>query len=155
MDPATINSTNFEMRDASNNLVPASVSYNATSRTAILDPNAALENSKAYTATVKGGATGVKDAAGNALVEDRTWTFTTAAPPPPPPDEGPGGPIAVIGSAENPFGRYYAEILRAEGLNEFTATDISSVSPGTLNQYDTVVLGDMPLTDAQVATFTD
>jgi hypothetical protein len=74
---------------------------------------------------------------------------------PPPPEEGPGGPIAVIGSAENPFGRYYAEILRNEGLNEFTATDISSVSAGTLNEYDTVVLGDMPLTDAQVATFSD
>ena len=55
------------------------------------------------------------------LDADRTWSFTTAAPPPPPPDEGPGGPIAVIGSAENPFGRYYAEILRNEGLNEFTA----------------------------------
>ena len=48
-----------------------------------------------------------------------TWSFTTAAPPPPPPDEGPGGPILVIASAGNPFSRYYAEILRAEGLNEF------------------------------------
>jgi hypothetical protein len=32
-----------------------------------------------YTATVRSGATGVKDAAGNALAADRTWTFTTAA----------------------------------------------------------------------------
>lgn len=67
-------------------------------------------------------------------------------------NEIPGRPIAVISSADNPFGRYYAEILRNEGLNAFTATDISSVSAGTLDQYDTVVLGDMPLTDAQVAT---
>ena len=32
--------------------------------------------------------------------------------------------------AANPFSRYYAEILRAEGLNEFTATDISTVTAG-------------------------
>ena len=62
------------------------------------------------------------------LAADSTWSFTTAAPPPPPPDEGPGGPILVISNAANPFSRYYAEILRAEGLNEFTATDISNVT---------------------------
>ena len=61
----------------------------------------------------------------------------------------------VIGSADNPFGRYYAEILRNEGLNAFTATDISSVSATTLGQYDTVILGDMPLTDAQATMFSD
>ena len=62
----------------------------------------------------------IKDGSNNALAADETWSFTTAAPPPPPPDEGPGGPILVIGSAANPFSRYYAEILRNEGLNEFT-----------------------------------
>ena len=97
----------------------------------------------------------MKDVAGNALAEDEAWTFTTAAPPPPPPDEGPGGPIAVIGSAENPFGRYYAEILRNEGFNAFTATDISNVNAGTLDEYETVILGEMPLTDVQVSMFTD
>ena len=81
---------------------------------------------------MKGGPGGVDDDAspGNALAADSTWSFTTAAPPPPPPDEGPGGPILVISNAANPFSRYFAEILRAEGLNEFTATDISNVTPG-------------------------
>lgn len=32
-----------------------------------------------YTVTVRGGATGVKDAAGNALAADSSWTFITAA----------------------------------------------------------------------------
>ena len=67
MDAATIDENTFELRDAADNVVPASISYNAASRTAILDPNAALENSKTYTATVKGGDNGVKDVAGNAL----------------------------------------------------------------------------------------
>ena len=37
----------------------------------------------------------------------------------------------MISNAANPFSRYFAEILRAEGLNEFTATDISDVTPAT------------------------
>ena len=44
----------------------------------------------------------------------------------------PGGPILVITNAENQFGRYYPEILRAEGLSEFIATDISKVTAPVL-----------------------
>ncbi|HSL00487.1 MAG TPA: N,N-dimethylformamidase beta subunit family domain-containing protein [Rubrobacteraceae bacterium] len=155
MDAGTIGADTFELRDAAGNVVSANVAYDPGSRTVTLNPSSPLDNSRTYTATVKGGQNGVKDAAGNPLESDETWSFTTAAPPPPPPDEGPGGPIAVIGNASNPFGRYYAEILRNEGLNEFTATDISSVNSATLGQYDTVILGDMPLTDAQVSMFTE
>ena len=45
--------------------------------TATLTPSAALEASTSYTATVKGGASGVKDLAGNALAADSSWSFTT------------------------------------------------------------------------------
>ena len=96
----------------------------------------------------------MKDLAGNALASDFVWSFTTGAATPPP-DEGPGGPILVISSSSNPFGRYYAEILRAEGLNEFTATDISLVTPAMLAGYDVAILGEMPLTSSQVAMLTD
>ena len=75
----------------------------------------------------------------------------TVTPPPPPPDEGPGGPILIVSSSGNPFTRYLTEILRAEGLNEFLATDISLVSSATLAAYDVVVLGDMPLTSSQAS----
>ena len=101
------------------------------SRRATLDPTAALQGSTTYTATIKGGPDGVADLAGNPLVADSSWSFTTAGPPPPPPDEGPGGPILVISNAANPFSRYYAEILRAEGLNEFKVTDLANVTPAT------------------------
>ena len=92
--------------------------------TATLDPTSALANSTTYTALVKGGASGVTDLAGNPLGADYSWSFTTAASP----DEGPGGPILIIADAGNPFGRYYAEILRNEGFNEFAVTDISAVT---------------------------
>ena len=101
---------------------------------------------------MKGGPGGVEDDAdpGNPLAADSTWTFTTAAPPPPPPDEGPGGPILVISDASNPFSRYYAEILRSEGLNEFTVSDRSLVTPAILDAHDVVVLGETGLSAAQV-----
>ncbi|PTT63522.1 hypothetical protein DBR22_15520, partial [Arthrobacter sp. HMWF013] len=62
--------------------VPAAVTYNGTGNVATLDPSADLAAGTTYTATIKGGASGVKDAAGNALASDRTWTFTTAYPAP-------------------------------------------------------------------------
>ena len=59
-------------------------------------------------------------------------------------------PILVLTNAANPFSQYYAEILLAEGLNEFELKDISSVSSATLAPYDVVILGQGALTLAQV-----
>ena len=82
VDAATINSTNFELRDAASNLISAVVTYDTIARTATLDPTALLNDSATYTATIHGGAAGVKDIAGNAFAADQSWTFTTAAPTP-------------------------------------------------------------------------
>ncbi len=71
------------------------------------------------------------------------------------PTEGPGGPILVVSSESNPFSRYPVEILRAEGLNAFTALDISAVSPALLDKYDVVILGEMKVMDSQVKMFTE
>ena len=79
MNATTVTGSTFELRDAGNTLVPAAVTYNAGTTTATLTPNSALAGSATYTATVKGGASGVKDAAGNALAADAGWTFSTAA----------------------------------------------------------------------------
>ena len=129
MSAGTINGTTVELRGPGGASVSALVSYNAAQRKVTIDPVRPLQASTTYTATIKGGANGVTDLAGNPLAADSSWTFTTAAPPPPPPDEGPGGPILVISNAGDPFSRYYAEILRAQGLNEFRVTDLSNVTP--------------------------
>jgi hypothetical protein len=65
------------------------------------------------------------------------------------PSKGPGGPILVLSSAAKPFTSYYGEILRAEGLNEFTVQDISLVDVKTLASYEVVILGEMPLTSSE------
>ena len=75
-------------------------------------------------------------------------------PLPPLEDEGPGGPILIVTGSSNEFSRYLAEILRTEGLNEFLATDVSRLDSDLLSQHDVLVLGDLALTDAQVATIT-
>jgi probable HAF family extracellular repeat protein len=154
MDPASLDGASFELRDGASALVPASVSYAGATRTATLDPAADLAPSTTYTATVKGGASGALDLAGNPLPADFVWSFTTAPPPPPPPDEGPGGPILVVANAANPFGRYLAEILRTEGLNAFGVTDASNLTAPLLAAHEVVILGEQPLDAAQVALLT-
>jgi hypothetical protein len=83
MDPATVTGTTFELRDPANVLVPAAVTYGAATRTATLNPSAALAYSTTYTARVRGGSTDprVKDLSGNALAADVSWSFTTSAAP--------------------------------------------------------------------------
>ena len=63
--------------------------------------------------------------------------------------EGSGGPILVLANTANPFSTYYAEILLAEGLNEFALKDISSVDSGTLAKDDVILLGEAALTVEQ------
>lgn len=61
--------------------VVASVVYDAPTRSATLVPAAPLDAGASYAARVVGGASGVKDTAGNPLAADHTWTFTVAAGP--------------------------------------------------------------------------
>ena len=154
LDPSTVNASTVHMRDAADVDVAGTVSYQAATRSIVFSTTAGLLPQTAYAVTITGGAAGVKDPAGNALAGDVVWTFTTAAATPPP-DEGPGGPILVVSSTSNPFGRYYAEILRTEGLNAFTATDISLVTAGMLAGYDVVILAELPLSAAQAGMFAD
>ena len=51
--------------------------YNNGKRMATLTPGSALSSATTYTVTVKGGAAGVTDVAGNPLLADFTWSFRT------------------------------------------------------------------------------
>ncbi len=150
-EPVVAGSIAFELRDSGNAVVPSVFAYDAPSRTASLTPNAPLQYQSLYTATVSGA----QDIAGNIMAGTEQWSFTTGSPPPPPPDEGPGGPILVVAKASNPFSRYFAEILRTEGFNYFTVTDISLVTPAVLNAHEVVILGEMPLSAAQSTMLSD
>ena len=83
MSAATSTGSTFTLRDAGGNLIAATVSFNAATNTATLDPSESLANSATYTARISSGASGVKDLAGNPLAGDFVWSFTTAAAIPP------------------------------------------------------------------------
>src|SRR5215204_1532286 len=112
MDANTIKDSTFTLTqpdgtdpDTNPDLVPGTVAYDSTSNKATLTP-ANLDYSTTYTATVKGGANGVKDAAGNPLSADEVWTFTTAAPPAdttPPDTTIDSGPSGTVKSRDATF----------------------------------------------------
>ncbi|MBO0797663.1 MAG: hypothetical protein J2P31_02465 [Blastocatellia bacterium] len=62
--------------------------------------------------------------------------------------------ILVITGAGNKFTQFYAEILRTEGFNNFNIIDAAQVTGSLLAQYDLAILGEIPLTPAQVTTLT-
>jgi hypothetical protein len=71
--PMNSSSISFTLKDPSNNTVPSTTAYNATTKTATLTPNAALADGTLYTATLTGS-----DTNGNALPSPVTWNFRTA-----------------------------------------------------------------------------
>ena len=78
MDASTINATNFTVTDGGVT-VTGTVSYDVQSRVATFAPtnNAGFAPSRSFVVTIRSGATGVKDLAGNALATDRVWGFAT------------------------------------------------------------------------------
>jgi hypothetical protein len=89
MDPATITTANFAVTGPGTDLVVGTVAFDATTNTATFTrikhlttfvephptPVSRLDPSTTYTAAITTGAT---DLAGNALANNRVWSFTTA-----------------------------------------------------------------------------
>ena len=55
------------------------MNFDSQSDIATFTPSSDLTSNTTFTATIAGGVNGVKDLAGNALVNDKVWTFTTNA----------------------------------------------------------------------------
>lgn len=154
LDTTTLTQATMFLKNAAGETVPSTVAYDASTRRASLVPAAALQAMSEYTVTMT---TGIKDTSGNALSAAYSWSFTTEASiaPTAPLAQGHGGPVLLVTKSGQSFTEYYAEILRAEGLNSFTTVDISTVTSAVLASHDTVILGDMALTSAQVTLFSD
>jgi hypothetical protein len=127
VDPATVDSGSFSLRNEAGALVPADVTYNAAARAATLQPRSPLAWATTYTATVRGGAAGFADVAGNPLGQDRTWSFTTAAPPP-----GFNGPGEVGTKGSQP-----GSSPSQHGSTSSSAAKRLSVSPRTVRASKT------------------
>ena len=81
MDPLTLSNASFTLAVTGGAAVNGLVTYDALSRIASFNPTSNLTGTPStdYTATIKGGTTGVKDLAGNAMVGDTSLRFTTSA----------------------------------------------------------------------------
>jgi hypothetical protein len=71
-----------------------------------------------------------------------------------PNDEGPGGPVLVIGNKNNRFSRYLSEILDAEGIRYYRVVDISRVTAAVLAKYDVALMDEVSVSAAQVQMLT-
>lgn len=83
------------------------------------------------------------------------WVDVVFAPGDPPPPAPMTAPILLVAATANPFTGYYAEILRAEGLNAFAQADLATVDANVLAGYDVVILGEAALSTAQATLFED
>ncbi len=107
MNSSTITSSTFTLtKQGSSTPVAATVSYDSQANRATLNPTSDLEAGATYTATIKGGSGGVKDAAGNALAQDKTWSFAVASPTDTTPPETTitSGPSGTVKSRTATFG---------------------------------------------------
>jgi hypothetical protein len=75
MDPASLNAATYYIRQGAN-LVAGTISYSGN--TVTFSPAGLLSANTQYTATITSGA---KDPAGNAMIADYVWTFSTATVP--------------------------------------------------------------------------
>lgn len=74
---------------------------------------------------------------------DPSWSATAPAPI----------LLAIDDRSDNPFGAYLAEILRAEGLNFFRTTRLSTLDTATLASFPLTILSDGTLTRAESEMF--
>ena len=137
MNPATINNTTFLlMRGAIS--VAGTVTY--AGNTASFTPTGLLLAGTVYTATIT---TGARNLAGNGLVANYVWTFTTLSAPPPPPPPNILGAAAQFGSFGGSAG------ITNQGLN----TLIFNGSIGTTG-VSTIITGFRDGTTGDVYTVT-
>ena len=74
MNSASVDDTSFKLQGESEPAIVGAVSYDAGTKTVTFAPGSNLSGSVVYTATLT---TDLEDEAGDSLVENFVWTFTT------------------------------------------------------------------------------
>ena len=122
LDPTTINNTTFTLTSPGGGSVAGLVTYVVTGSIATFTPSADLAPLTTYMATIT---TGTRDLAGNALVSNYVWSFTTGAAP----DTTPPTVVAVVpgnGTTRVPFNQAvtatFSEALDPTTINNTTFT---------------------------------
>lgn len=144
MNASTITTATFAVVDVlTPTAVDGSVTLSAASNIATFTPTADLAENTEYTATISGGASGVKDVAGNALSTDKVWTFTTGTCT---------APAVALGAAAT-FGAGSGTGITNQGISTVVDGDLGTFAPSTsvTGFHDSSVLYTPPM-DADPAT---
>ena len=149
LETQSVTAANFMLQTGVGEPVAARVSYEVGDFKASLRPLSPLHPGTTYRVIIRGGAGGIRGRLGESIGATRSWSFTTGVAPGALPTNGPGGPILVVTSAQNGFSQYYPEILRAEGLNEFSVLDVAQLDRAPLERYGVVLLGELSLNRQQ------
>lgn len=91
---STFTTATMLLKDHLGNAVTGTVSYDPIAVRGSFDPVLDLTAGETYTATVKGGASGVKNLNSVAMPSDYMWSFTVVATAPPP---GPAPGLVIVG----------------------------------------------------------
>ena len=148
---STVTSTTYTLKIGTTN-VPGTVTLSTVDgKTATFTPSSPLAASTTYTATVKGGSTGVTDLAGNFMTQDYSWTFTTGAAttdttPPTVASTSPTAGATGITLSSTPKAVFSEQVMGS------TVTSTTyTLKIGTTNVPGTVTLSTV---DGKTATFT-
>ena len=123
LDPTTVSTQTATLTGAGGTAVAAQVTYDAGTRSVVIQPTSTLSPSTTYTARLAGGSTDprITDVAGNALVADKVWSFTTA-------ERGP---------CDDPANEIVAENCRAG--NPASEWDITGSGDASIQGYATQI----------------
>lgn len=131
-----ISGSTFVLKSPGGAVIPATVSYSDTTRTATLDPASDLANDTKYTATLLGGTAAVRNAAGTPLATT-SWSFTT-------------GPAPVItGTTPRPGASL---VRRANNIAVTFSEAIQGAGTGTIFVKNTVTGATMAATVSRYGT---
>lgn len=130
----------FVLRNAAGSSMAATVTYNAATMTATLDPATNLAPDASYTATLTGGASAIRDAAGTPLAST-SWSFTTG-PAPTVTSYSPGSNALLVRRSSN-ISATFSEAVQGVGTTTFTLKNsatgavvaASAYRNGTTNQW--------------------
>lgn len=132
--------------------VPVSVSFDARDKVITIRPKAPLELSTRYALCVSHS-----DASSRFVgyLDERLGnrscsTFETIVAEPTGTTNN-GAPILIVTGRDNPYGVFYEEILKAEGLNLFSSVSAGRFDPEKLAAYSVVLLATSSLPPAAIA----
>ena len=135
-----VSAMTFVLKNAAGAAIAATVTYNATTRTATLDPAANLAADATYTATLVGGTSAIRDTVGTPLATS-SWTFTTG-PAPTLTSYTPGSNALLVRRNSN-VSATFSEAIQGAGTTTFTLRNASTGAAvaasvyrnGTTNQW--------------------